>query len=208
MDTLSHNFRLITGKFRHSSTPCPLCSCAQVLSSSIKKGCLGAQEAQKVRLMLFHDECTECTGRSDESFCHVCKNMRLRHILGCLLLRGLLHKVDNHRLHDIVLRFGTLRELRQRSKTCVLCQRWMQVVESIPGDSEEGSGVTLTLPGLWDVVKVSNNKGMIRRAIPLLTFRAFSNRQRLPTSNRIFGQQIYLDDCTSRHTGSIRTDIF
>lgn len=82
------------------------------------------------------------------------------------------------------------------------------MVESIPGDSEEGGDVTLTLQGRLDVVEVSNNKGMIRRAIPLLTFRAFSNRQRLPTSNRIIGRQIHPDDCTSRQTGSIRTRDF
>ncbi|KAB8277103.1 heterokaryon incompatibility protein-domain-containing protein [Aspergillus minisclerotigenes] len=84
------------------------------------------------------------------------KNTGLRHILGCLLLCERLCTVDQVKILVVHLRFGTLREIQQRSKTCVLCQQLVQLVESFPGESEEGTDVTLSLNRFSDIVVVSN----------------------------------------------------
>ncbi|KAE8357933.1 heterokaryon incompatibility protein-domain-containing protein [Aspergillus caelatus] len=75
--------------------------------------------------------------------------MRLGHILRCIQ-SGLLFRVTRGTLNQIDVRFGTLSEIRQRSKTCILCQQWVQLVDSFPGDSEEDNDVTLTLN--WEEV--------------------------------------------------------
>ncbi|KAE8340549.1 hypothetical protein BDV24DRAFT_175244 [Aspergillus arachidicola] len=69
--------------------------------------------------------------------------MRLKHILECVLLGEELHPQEQNKFGKIHLCFGTLREVRQRSNTCVICQGLVQLADSCPGDSEEDSEVIL-----------------------------------------------------------------
>ncbi|KAE8420436.1 heterokaryon incompatibility protein-domain-containing protein [Aspergillus pseudocaelatus] len=127
--------------------------------------------------------------------------MRLGHILRCIQ-SGLLFRVTRGTLNQIDVRFGTLSEIRQRSKTCILCQQWVQLVDSFPGDSEEDNDVTLTLsPGYRGTVVIFHGRGKIRRAIPLLAFGTHSNWRRLPISNRtVQPGQFYPDDWEEVHS--------
>lgn len=98
---------------------CPLCSCLLTIEffEANESYLISISQYSHPHLYLkaqhfcFHEQCPSCDDIPNDLLCWFCKHLRLRHLSHYMTIRK----------QTLVLDFGTVQDIRQRSGNCVFC---------------------------------------------------------------------------------------
>lgn len=165
---------------------CPLCDCLICVRTEPS----GASESPywqrhdkckftSAQIASFHKACHQCRDMSQDSLCMVCKHMRLRHLIQCLLFGDSLTRQDPLdssitipvKVQRIYLRLGCVRDLEERSKFCDMCRIFSRA-------AKEAIKQTKLSPESMCHIKMDGNESKIGGVKCNLRIRLFLERSR------------------------------